>query len=227
VLARQLELHALPELWREHPVPYERLPAPTGYPDRDLGDVLLARRTHRPWTGRSLTSQHLSRVLLDANAPLVKSRLAAEREFRKRPSALLENLYGDLETYVVAYDVDGLAPGLYHYDPRDHQLGRIRSGCLREQVCTAFVGQEAASAGSCSLLITAVWKRHMVRYANNPRGYRTLMMLVGQLAQRYLVGWTAFGFRTFPTPAHYPELTDSLLGTDRFVESGIYLLTAG
>lgn len=227
VLARQMEDRPVPPFWREYPVHYEPLPTPVDYPKRDLGEVLLARRTARPQSGRPMTQQQLSRVLLDANAPLVKHRRAAEREYRSRPSALLENHFGDLETYVVAYDIDGLAPGLYHYGPREHGLGLLKPGCLRDEVRAAFVGQEAAGAGACSLLISIVWERHMFRYANNPRAYRTLMMVIARLAQRYLIGWTAFRFSTFPTPAHYPDRVDLLLGTDRFDESGIYLITAG
>ncbi|WP_158718589.1 MULTISPECIES: SagB/ThcOx family dehydrogenase [unclassified Streptomyces] len=226
-LTRRLGEGQLPPFWKTLPVAYEKLPEAVDYPSRDLADVLLSRRTHVPWSGQKLTAEQVSRVLRDANIPLVKRRRAAEEGFRDDPSALMWNIYGDLETYFIAYDVAGVEPGIYHYDPRDHALGQVAAGDFREKVRDAFVGQERAGSGSCSVLISAVWERHMFRYAGNPRGYRTMMMLIGQFAQRYLVSWTALGYTTFPTPAHYPELTDALIGSRRYEESGIYLITAG
>lgn len=226
-LSRRLRDGQLPPFWKELPGRYEKLPEPESYPSRDLADVLLSRRTHVPWSGQKLTAEQVSRVLHDANIPLVRRRCAAEEGYRDDPSALMRNIYGDLESYLIAYDVAGVEPGIYHYHPRDHALGLIAAGDFRERVRDAFVGQERAGSGSCSVLISAVWERHMFRYAGNPRGYRTMMMLIGQLAQRYLVSWTALGYTTFPTPAHYAELTDALIGSQRYEESGIYLITAG
>ncbi|MEU4800459.1 SagB/ThcOx family dehydrogenase [Streptomyces sp. NPDC023327] len=227
VLARRIAEQEVPPFWKHLPVPYQPLPPAVDYPDRDLADVLLSRRSHVAWSEQQLTADQVSRVLRDVNAPLVEMRRVAEQDYRTSPDVLMRNTYGDLETYVVVYDVVGLEPGIYHYAPDRHALGLVEAGDFRDRVRTAFVGQKSAGSGSCSLLISAVWERHMFRYANDPRAYRTVMTIMGQFAQRYLVAWTAFGFTTFPTPAHHPELTDALLGTDRFEESGIYLITAG
>ncbi|MEV6987455.1 SagB/ThcOx family dehydrogenase [Sphaerisporangium sp. NPDC051017] len=227
VLRARIENQQPPAFWKKINVPYEQLPTPCEAPTRDLGDVLLSRRSHRPWSKQKMTAHQLSRVLADVNVPLVALRRRAEANYQQTPSALMHNRYGDVETNVIIYNVEGLAPGIYHYDPNGHGLGLIRGGDLREDVQTAFVGQARASSGSCSLLLSVVWERHLYRYANNPHGYRSMMECLGQFAQRYLIAWTSLGFETFPTPAHYPALTDSLLGTKRFEETGIYLLTAG
>ncbi|MEU1052510.1 SagB/ThcOx family dehydrogenase [Streptomyces sp. NPDC005876] len=216
-----------PAFWKKLDVDYQPLPAPVEPSDRDLADVLLSRRSHRPWSKQKMTAAQLSRVLADANIPLVTQRRAAQAHYEQTPSALMHNSYGDVETSVIAYDIEGLEPGIYHYDPDGHGLGLIRAGDLRDEVQTAFVGQARASSGSCSLLLSVVWERHLYRYENNPHGYRSMMECLGQFAQRYLLAWTSLGFETFPTPAHYAALTDSLIGTKRFEETGIYLLTAG
>ncbi|WP_327255788.1 nitroreductase family protein [Streptomyces sp. NBC_01244] len=227
VLRARIAERRPPAFWKTLDVPYQPLPAPAEPADRDLADVLLSRRSHRPWTKQRMTAAQLSRVLTDVNVPLVTQRRAAEANFEKTPSALMHNSFGDVETSVIVYDVEGLEPGIYHYDPDGHGLGLIRSGDLRDEVQTAFVGQSRASSGSCSLLLSVVWERHLYRYVNNPHGYRSMMECLGQFAQRYLLAWTSLGFETFPTPAHYAALTDSLIGTKRFEETGIYLLTAG
>ncbi|MFD7706646.1 SagB/ThcOx family dehydrogenase [Streptomyces sp. NPDC059786] len=225
-LSRRLNESSMPSLWKKLPSRYLKLPEPCEYPKRDLGEVLLARRTHVPWSGQILTAAQISRVLLDANIPLRAQRMAAEK-YREDPSVLIKNTYGDLESYLIVYDAAGIEPGIYHYDPRDHAIGLVHAGDFRNEVRSAFVGQKRAGAGSCSILLSAVWERHMFRYAGNLRGYRTLLMLIGQLAQRYLVAWTGLNYTTFPTPAHYAEQTDLLIGVARFEESGIYLITAG
>jgi hypothetical protein len=227
LLRERLDHRAAPPFWKKLDTDYQPLPPPAPDPDRDLAEVLLARRTHVPWSGERMSAAQVSRVLHDANVPLVELRRRAEATYRDRPSVLLENTYGDLETYLIAYDVDGIEPGVYHYDPRDHGIGAVAQGDFRERVQRAFVGQQRASSGACSLLVSVVWERHMFRYPNDPRAYRTVLTLIGQLAQRYLVAFTAQRFTTFPTPAHQPGLTDELIGTRRFVESGIYLITAG
>nr|WP_272919077.1 SagB/ThcOx family dehydrogenase [Streptomyces sp. SID7834] len=227
VLRDRIDKQQPPAFWKNLNVPYQPLPPAAEASDRDLGEVLLSRRSHRPWSKQKMTAQQLSRVLTDVNLPLVNQRRTAESQYLETPSALMHNSYGDIETNVIVYDVDGLEPGVYHYDPNDHGLGLIRSGDLRDEVQSAFVGQSRAGSGSCSLLLSVVWERHMYRYANNPHGYRSLMECLGQFAQRYLVAWTSLGFETFPTPAHYAALTDGLIGTKRFEETGVYLLTAG
>ncbi|WP_189533289.1 SagB/ThcOx family dehydrogenase [Streptomyces roseolilacinus] len=228
VLRERVDRHGPPSFWKHVDTDHHvALPEPADYPDRDLGEVLLARRTHVPWTGVPMTAPRVSRLLRDVNRPLVEMRRRAEREYTTRPSVLLENTYGDIETYFAAFDVDGVEPGLYHYDPAGHRLSLVRRGDLREQVRTAFTGQERAAGGSCALLLSVVWERHMFRYAHDSRAYRTVMTILGQFAQRYLVALTALGFTTFPTPAHLPEETDALIGTRRFEESGVYLVAAG
>jgi SagB-type dehydrogenase family enzyme len=227
ILTARLAARPVPSFWKRLPVPYQQLPEPIEPPARDLGDVLLSRRTHVPWSGQRLTASQLSRVLWDANVPLVEQRHLAERTYSRQPSALLKNAYGDLETYLFVYDVADVEPGLYHYAPDTHALGLISAGDYRDRVRKAFVGQWRAGSGACSLLISVVWDRQMFRYVHSSHAYRALMMVMGQFAQRYLVAWTSLGYTTFPTPAHRPELTDELLGTDRFEEAGIYLITAG
>ncbi|WP_189718519.1 SagB/ThcOx family dehydrogenase [Streptomyces phaeofaciens] len=228
VLRERIGRHGIPTFWKQIETDQVViLPEPQAYPERDLGDVLLSRRTHIPWSGQTMNVAQLSRILIDANKPLVAMRRRAEEEYTARPSALLENAYADLETYVVAFDVDGVSPGIYHYDPAGHRLSLVRAGNLREDVRTAFTGQERAGSGSCALILSAVWERHMLRYEGDPRAYRTLLTLVGQFAQRYLIALTAFGFTTFPTPAHQPVLADDLIGTHRFEESSLYLVAAG
>jgi SagB-type dehydrogenase family enzyme len=228
LLRERIERQGQPSFWKRAEADQViALPKPADYPEKDLGEVLLSMRTHAPWSGKRMDAGQVSRTLLDANKPLVAMRRRAEDEYHTRPSVLLENAYVDLETYFVAFDVDGIPPGLHHYDPAGHRLSLVRPGNLREEVRAAFTGQERASNGSCALLLSAVWERHLLRYKGDRRAYRTLLTLVGQFAQRYLVALTALGFTSFPIPAHLPVHTDDLIGTNRFEESSLYLVSAG
>lgn len=226
-LKEDIAIAGTPEFWRYRAQDYTALPEASDAPVRDLAEVLLARRTHQPWTGAAFSAQDLSRVLRDVNDPLLRLRQAAEDDHEGDPGALLRNTFGDLEAYVAVHDIDGIAPGLYHYDPKDHALGVIRQGDHRELLQRTFVGQTPAGQGRCAIIISVVWSRLMFKYRSNPRAYRGLMTVVGQLAQRYLVSFTGFGLTTFPTPAHVAERADALLGTDRLEESALYLVSAG
>jgi hypothetical protein len=160
------------ELWKSYPQEYWKLPRPGDLPNRELEEVLLARRSHKPWRSESASAEELSRVLVDANSELVKNRTLAEQSMETDPSLLLSNYLGALETYVVIYAVDGWLPGIYHYSPKGHSLAMISDGDKRSLVVSAFSGQKPAGGGSFSLIISSRWLRQFQRYGGNVRSYR-------------------------------------------------------
>lgn len=90
------------------------------------------------------------------------------RGFRTAPSA--GALY-PLEIYVVVANVDSLAPGIYHYLPRGHELERIADGDFRQSLADAALGRSAITDGAIILVFGAVYQRTAAKYGERAALY--------------------------------------------------------
>lgn len=165
-------------------------------------------------------------MLLNANRETVRLRKEAEATYESNSGVLLNSAFSALETYFFAFSVDGLEPGLYHYDPRGHRAVLLRRGDLTDEVVTMCIGQDRPRGAACAFVITAVWERYMFRY-RHPRAYRTLLINVAELAHKYILLATALDLSTFLTPALRDEFADQLLGVDGLKEAPLYVVAIG
>jgi len=122
--------------------------------------------------------------------------------------------------------VDGVEPGIYHYDIQMHQLRLIMSGDFRDKYVQMCIGQSRPHSSSCAFILTADWQRFMYRY-RHPRAYRTLLINTAELAHKYVLLATAFKLGTFLTPAFRDEIAEGLLGVDGLVEAPLYTVAVG
>jgi SagB-type dehydrogenase family enzyme len=76
-----------------------------------------------------------------------------------------------IEAYVVARDVEGIAPGIYHYDATRHRLELLRRGMTRDRMADYVIGQRWFSEAAALVLMTAVFTRTQWKY-RYPRAYR-------------------------------------------------------
>lgn len=217
-----------PEFWADYPGrPRVELPPANGaYSVGSLGETLLRRRSNRPWRSGMISMTELSTILHRANAEARELRTAAEARYRDDGAVLLNSAFCATETYIVAFNVASLPAGLYHYDLRDHALVQLREGLFRQHVVEMCIGQSRPRDAACAFVITVRWARYMYRY-RHPRAYRTLLINVGELAQKYILLSTAFNLSTFLTPALRDECADSLLGVDGHEEAALYVVAAG
>jgi SagB-type dehydrogenase family enzyme len=226
-LRKMIANDGLPEFWKQYPhAPTLALPPPAPLPDRSFEEVLLKRRSNRPWRGGGISLGVLSAVLQEANAQTLRLRSEASAQMLTRPSILLNSSYTALESYVVAFDVDGLSQGVYHYDLRSHGLVQIRLGDMAADYERLCIGQSRVRGASCAIIISSVWERFMYRY-RHPRAYRTLLTNIGELAHKYLLLATAFEMSTFLTPAFEDEIAEDFIGVDGRTESPIYTVAFG
>jgi SagB-type dehydrogenase family enzyme len=216
-----------PEAWHRCEGPVVELPA--GRPAAELPDletVLMARRSNQPWRKGTISLSDVATTAALASAETVAVRRTYEQQVTERPSVLLNSAFTALEIYLVAHSVEGLEPGLYHYEPDTHRLRLRRAGDLREPLQRMCVGQHRAGSGAATWVITAVWERYMWRYPQ-PSAYRTLMINTGELAQKLLVYSTALGLSTFITPAFDDDYADEVLGLAPAVETPVEVIGVG
>jgi SagB-type dehydrogenase family enzyme len=131
-----------------------------------------------------------------------------------------------IEVYLMALRVDGLDPGLYHYDVRDHALELISSRAT-PQVARDYCADQPYVADAAALFImTGVFARTMWKY-QHPRAYRVVLLDAGHLAQTFCLTATRLGLAPFSTAALKDTLIERDLGIDGISESVLYVTGVG
>jgi SagB-type dehydrogenase family enzyme len=208
-------------------VPRLRLPAADEAPgDRaGLEHVLRERRTVRDFSREPVALGELAAVVrgtwgetgwLDGG-PL--GRLTAKTS----PSA---GALHPIECYVLAWNVRGLAPGLYHYDVRGDELRRLKSGDFRRVAVRAASGQRWVAKAAFLCVMTAVFTRTLWKYADE-LSYRVVWLDAGHLCQTFDLLATAAGLGPFQTAAIQDSFIENLIGLDGVREFPLYLCGAG
>lgn len=108
-----------------------------------------------------------------------------------------------LEVSVVAWNVLGLAPGLYRWQAA--QLERVAEAPERDVIAANSAGQSAASTGALSIWISSLTD------VERPERYLMDLVDLGRLGQRMCMVATELGMATFLTPAVYDRGTCSSL----------------
>jgi len=144
-----------------------------------------------------------------------------EVHFRAAPST--GALY-QTEVYVVAGDVAGLAPGLYHFCPGDFALRRLREGDFRGAVAAAAADDEVA-ARPATLVLTAIYWRNTWKY--QARGYRHLFWDSGAMLSHLLAGAAALGVPARVAAGFVDGDVNALLGLDAATEGALVLALVG
>ena len=150
-----------------------------------------------PLTLEKLTS------LLYHSAAVIRRRQLSDGEVHYRAAASAGALY-PTEIYVVCGDLEGLRAGVYHFNPRDCTLARLRNGDLRRWVASA-VGDHAAYPAT--LVFTTVFWRSAWKYRE--RGYRYCYWDLGTVGANLLATANA---EAVPMKLHFGFVDRMLTG---------------
>ena len=177
------------------------LPPPSRVGNTSLEETLDSRQSVRTFSIEPLTLRELSQVLWAAQG------LTRPGGFRTTPSA--GALY-PLEVLVVAGNVEGLAPGVYRFNPRGNTLALVRTGDLREEFCRAGLDQTAIRDAPATLVISAVPSRTTGRYGE--RGVRYVHMEAGHASQNIYLQAVSWGLGTVAIGAFHDDKVHELAG---------------
>jgi len=131
-----------------------------------------------------------------------------------------------IECYAIAWNVSGLAPGIYHYDVARDDLRRLRRGRFARHAVRAASGQSWVAGAGFACVLTAVIERSLWKY-DDELTYRTLWLDAGHLAQTFCLLATARGLGPFTTAAIQDSYIEKLIGLDGAREFPLYLCGAG
>jgi SagB-type dehydrogenase family enzyme len=119
------------------------------------------------------------------------------------------------ELYIVARRVAGLAPGLWHYAPRQHALGRMAGGAgavLDAALDRAIDGAGAVGDAPAVVIATALFRRSGHKYGD--RTYRYVLADLGHALENLHVAAAAAGLAVRFAPRFDEARISALLGVD-------------
>jgi SagB-type dehydrogenase family enzyme len=187
--------------------------------------VLLERKTHREFSGESLPLESLATLLRYTWGSIgtLESPNFGTLFHKTSPSGGARH---PAEVYVAALDVDGLTPGLYHYNHVDHTLEQLRTGQLRDEVLRLTLGQEHVGNACAVCFMTAVFPRSSYKY-HTARAYRVVTLDTGHVGQTFCLVATWLGLAPFTTAALADTDTERALGIDGVNEGILYVAGVG
>jgi len=195
------------------------LDRPQTLPKADLWQALRSRRSRRRFTGDPLAQQDLMLLLWSAQGITQPG----PRPLRTAPSA--GALY-PLETYVAAARVEGMAPGIYHWELPEERLALVQA---REDVAgaaaAACLGQEMVARAAVTFIWSAVWGRSAQKYGD--RALRYAYLDAGHLAQNLHLAVEGLGLGACMVGAFLDDEMNALLGVDGQQEAVLYAACAG
>src|SRR5262249_49051340 len=181
-----------PPVFKQSTGPSVALPAVLGglpgRSDVSLEQAILNRRSRRRFSSEPVTLEQVSALLALANGfrGMVHDAEFGPCALTTSPSAGARH---PLEIYLAALRVQGLRPGIHHYDVLEHALVEDRSGSsFSRRVVESLMNLEAPDTVAAVLVINAVFRRATWEYG--PRAFRFAPLYAGHLGPKL---WLAAG----------------------------------
>jgi SagB-type dehydrogenase family enzyme len=215
-----LDWRSKPETFKSYPQARKiKLSPPKKEAGMPLWEAVGKRRSVRDFESAAISGADLSQLLW-ASQGVTATEVA--HGLRAAPSA--GALY-PVETYISAQMIEGIEPGIYHYNVRDHALELVRGGDLRQQLAEAALDQDFLADGAAVLAWTAVFARSKWKYRE--RAHRYVYLDAGHIAQNVALAAVALGLGSCQVAALYDDEVNALLGVDGKEESIIYMTVIG
>jgi SagB-type dehydrogenase family enzyme len=135
-----------------------------------------------------------------------------------------------VEVYPLILRVEGVAPGVYHYNMGDHALERIRGHGLEEAQELAVElggGQEHLRSAHVIFIMTARFFRNFWKYQRTSKSYGVVLMDVAHLSQTLYLIATDLNLGVVMSAAINAPLIDEVLGVDGYEEGALALCGCG
>jgi SagB-type dehydrogenase family enzyme len=190
-----------------------------------LQRALTERRTWRSFSNQPVLAGALATVLDRTFRVQARGRVAGQGDVVVKTSPSGGSRH-PIEAYVLAWNVDGLQPGAYHYDSATHELVDLRRSLSAADIPDLLAHQTYFAGASAAVIMCPVFARTIWRYSHS-RAYRTVLIDAGHLGQTFCLVATALGLAPFTTMAFSESKLEALLGLDGVLECPIYVAGVG
>ncbi|MGP3989814.1 SagB/ThcOx family dehydrogenase [Streptomyces sp. 3N207] len=202
--------HPLPRPRADLQIPYEQ--------------VLYARRTHRDFAREAVSLGTLAALLSAVFGPVDFIDSGHGALYRRTSPA--GGSRQELDAYLGALDIAGLANGWYHYNGLEHSLELRTEGLTRDEAAHLCADQDWIGDAAFLVVLAARLERMSVKY-RTPRCYRVCLLDAGHLGQTFALTATALGLGPAQTGAFNDSLVAERCGLDNAGHTPLYVLAAG
>jgi SagB-type dehydrogenase family enzyme len=150
---------------------------------------------------------------------------ASEHRITYRRTVTNSGNLGSVEAYPVVLAVDGIPPGIYHFDTVRHDLALMRSGFFREWLRELVLYQLEFADAAVAVVLTSAFGRLKAKYG--PRGYRLGLLDIGHVSQNMYIVATALGLAVCATAGFVSEELETVLGLDGLETAASLVLLIG
>ncbi|WP_349656704.1 putative peptide maturation dehydrogenase [Xanthomonas sp. 10-10] len=217
-LMRHAAVHgAIPTHFPMHPVGPHKVALSECLSPDNFEEVLLQRKTTRHFDRSiALPEAKFSRLLHLTFGAIGKEDLAPGMTALRRTSPSGGALH-PIEAYPLIMNVEGVEPGLYHYESGNHHLNCLKPMALedaRKLAEALVIGQTYFAEAAALVFHVARLDRHHWKYRNHPKAYRAVTLDSGHLSQTFYLLATHLGLGAFYTAAVNDANLEKLLGLD-------------
>ncbi len=130
------------------------------------------------------------------------------------------------EAYLLAQNISGLNPGIYHYQAHNHVMTLINSGDFSEELSGIFCGQYFVKDISLGIFITSRFEKLWHKYPHS-RAYRVALLDIGHLSQTFQLVATSLDLNPWLSGAFVESEISKLLRLDKQSEQPMFFVGAG
>lgn len=210
-----------PKTYKTYPNAIENIKLPKSQFNDSIKfwDVIINRRSTRKFKKEYISLEELSLLLFGMSG---LTRVFPQFAFRTTPSA--GGLF-PIEIYAVVLNVNGIDPGIYHYNIREHSLELLKLGDFSINITEGCLDQMMVANSNVTFILTAIIERSKWKYLQ--RCYRYLYLDAGHIGQNLYLVAESLGLGACTIGAIYDDELNNLLDIDGTNETTLYVGVVG
>ncbi len=185
-----------------------------------LGDALRRRRSRDERDPARPLALDAAATLLHA-AYGTNGRLTPHHLGRATPSG---GALFPLDVFLFAGNVEGLEPGLHHYDAQRHRLAQVGSATSAQAAATTAQPETLEGVQALVCITGAFWRS---RFKYGQRALRFVLLEAGHACQNLLLAAEGLGLHARPIGGFMDDDLADLLDLDGVNEAPLYLAAVG
>ena len=198
-------------------------------PPSGFDDLLARRATCRNFdASRKLPLALFAQLLQRVFAAQGEVRVTDDTVFLKKSVPSGGGLH-PMEAYLIVQHVEGVAPGLYHYQAQDHTLAPLPAPAkpVRDFMLDMVAQQTWFADAHVMVLLSPRFDRTFWKYRKHAKGYRVVAMEAGHLSQTLYLAATDAGLGAFITAAINEVDLERAFGLDPLAQGALAMCGFG
>jgi SagB-type dehydrogenase family enzyme len=187
-----------------------KLPEPKSM-DKNFSEIVVSRRSGQIFD-KNISLENLSELLYFSVGEI------KGKDVRVYPSA---GARYPLEFYILVFkDIEGLTPGIYHYNITVHGLTVLKKRSFEKYELSKIDIYGGAKTAVFLVIFTGIFDRLSTKYGE--RSYRYLMLEAGGVMQNFALCAQALGMTSLSMGGVIDDYVEDLIGVDGGQESIVH-----